>query len=149
MQGQLYIIFLSLLQPFQTFNYWQAAEKTLQFYDAQRNGYLPNDRTTCWRYHSFLQDKGENCEDLTGGWMDAGDFIKYNLPMSAATTMLALGGMYYKEHYLKAQLFDKLLYTIKSPLNYFMKCYINENLIYGQCGTGEVDHAYMSTPEDS
>lgn len=34
--------------------------------------------------------------------MDAGDFIKFNLPMSAATTMLALGGMYYKQQYIDA-----------------------------------------------
>ena len=34
--------------------------------------------------------------------MDAGDFIKFNLPMSAAVTMLALGGIYYKEEYENA-----------------------------------------------
>jgi hypothetical protein len=68
--------------------------------------------------------------------MDAGDFVKFNLPMSAAVTMLALGGIYYKAEYQSAQLFDKLLETLKWPLNYFMKCYINPTLIYAQCGTG-------------
>jgi len=77
-----------------------------------------------------LNDKGENCEDLTGGWMDAGDFVKFNLPMSSSVTLLGLGGIYYKSEYQSAQLFDKLLDTIKWPLDYFVKCYINDKLVY-------------------
>lgn len=111
-------------------DYWTALEKALQFYEAQRAGYLPS-RTTCYRFHAFLSDKGENCEDLTGGWMDAGDFVKFNLPMSSSATLLALAGIYYKPQFVTAQLFNKLLYTLKSPLDYFVKSYINDKLIYG------------------
>ena len=72
--------------------------------------------------------------------MDAAGFLKFNLPMSASTTLLAIGGIYYKKYYKKAKLYNKLLYTLKQPLTYFMKCYINDKLIYGQCGNGQIDH---------
>ena len=69
--------------------------------------------------------------------------------MSASATMLILGGMYYETEYKTAQLWDRLLDTVKWPLDYFMKSYINDKLVYGQCGNGDIDHAAWGRPEDS
>ena len=143
------LITIITTQTLQNHDYWSATEKSLHFYDAQRSGLLPQDRKTCWRFHSFLKDKGKNCENLTGGWNDAGDYIKFNLPMSSSTTMLILGAIYYKDYYTKAKLFSKLKDTIKWPLKYFMKCYINEKLVYAGCGDGLLDHAQVGTGEDN
>lgn len=81
--------------------------------------------------------------------MDGSSYVKYNLPMSSAVTMLALGGIYYKSSYEKAQLYNKLLETIQWPLDYFIKCYINKNLVYAQCGSGSEDLKDFNRPEDS
>lgn len=37
--------------------------------------------------------------------MDAGDFVKFNLPMSSSVTMLGLGGYYFMDEYKKAKLY--------------------------------------------
>jgi hypothetical protein len=43
---------------------------SLLFYEAQRSGKLPPDQKVTWRKDSALNDKGQNGEDLTGGYYD-------------------------------------------------------------------------------
>ena len=50
--------------------------------------------------------------------------------MGGSATMLALGGLYFREFYEEANLFDRLLEILKVPLDFFVKCYINDNEIY-------------------
>ncbi len=40
------------------------------FYEAQRSGKLPANQRVTWRKDSALNDKGNNGEDLTGGYYD-------------------------------------------------------------------------------
>ena len=35
--------------------------------------------------------------DLTGGWFDAGDHVKFGFPMAFTTTMLAWGAVEYRD----------------------------------------------------
>lgn len=44
--------------------------KSILFYEAQRSGKLPPDNRIPWRADSALHDRGDNGEDLTGGWYD-------------------------------------------------------------------------------
>lgn len=48
--------------------------KSIMFYRAQRSGKLPANNRIPWRGDSALNDRGQNGEDLTGGWYD-GRFI--------------------------------------------------------------------------
>jgi hypothetical protein len=48
---------------------------SLLFYEAQRSGNLPADQKVTWRKDSALNDKGQNGEDLTGGYYD-GEYSK-------------------------------------------------------------------------
>jgi len=59
------------------------------FYEFQRSGKLPENKRNNWRGDSALNDGADNGLDLTGGWYDAGDHVKFNLPMAYAVTMLA------------------------------------------------------------
>ena len=59
------------------------------FYEFQRSGILPDDQRDNWRGDSGLKDGSDVGVDLTGGWYDAGDHVKFNLPMSYTSTMLA------------------------------------------------------------
>lgn len=45
-------------------------EKSILFYEAQRSGKLPAANRVPWRGDSALNDRGNNGEDLTGGWYD-------------------------------------------------------------------------------
>ena len=51
------------------YNYDDVLHKIL-FYAAQRSRKLPVDNPIPWRTDSALKDRGDNGEDLTGGWYD-------------------------------------------------------------------------------
>mgnify|MGYP000415626804 CR=1 FL=1 len=53
-----------------TYDYAQVLQYSLLFYEAQRSGKLPPDQKVTWRKDSALNDKGQNGEDLTGGYYD-------------------------------------------------------------------------------
>ena len=81
------------------FNYGEALQKAIYFYEAQRSGRLPADNRVEWRGDSGLRDGADVGLDLTGGWYDAGDHVKFGLPMAASATMLAWGAVEYRDAY--------------------------------------------------
>lgn len=56
--------------------YKEVLRLSLLFYKAQRSGYLP-DNDVPWRKNSALEDKGQNGEDLTGGYYDGKKYFIY------------------------------------------------------------------------
>src|SRR5262245_1634355 len=81
-------------------NYCEALQKSLFFYEAQRSGALPATKRINWRGDSALQDGSDVGKDLTGGWYDAGDHVKFGLPMAASATLLAMGIVEYRSAYV-------------------------------------------------
>ena len=62
------------------YGFAEALDKSLLFYEAQRSGPLPlSDMRINWRKDSALDDKGDNNEDLTGGYYDGKKIIIYVL----------------------------------------------------------------------
>ncbi len=53
-----------------TYNLSEVLHLSNLFYEAQRSGDLPDNNRVPWRHDSALGDKGNNGEDLTGGWYD-------------------------------------------------------------------------------
>lgn len=72
-------------------NYGEALQKSIYFYEAQQSGVLPEWNRNEWRGDSALGDGSDNNVDLTGGWYDAGDHVKFGFPMASTATMLAWG----------------------------------------------------------
>ena len=62
----------------------------------------------------------------------AGDYVKFNFPMAGAMTLLAWGGIDFKEAYQATGQFEYLLKTVKWGTDYFIKCHISPNELYGQ-----------------
>jgi hypothetical protein len=52
------------------YDYREVLRASLLFYEAQRSGKLPPDQKVTWRKDSALNDRGQNGEDLTGGYYD-------------------------------------------------------------------------------
>ena len=131
-----------------TYDYNEALSKSILFYEAQRSGKLPANNRIPWRGDSALKDQGQMGEDLTGGWYDAGDHVKFNFPQAASVTVLAWGILRFWDGYLQAGELDNVLDSIKWPLEYLLKCHVAPNKFYAQVGNGHLDHAYWGRPED-
>ncbi|KVH91792.1 Carbohydrate binding domain CBM49 [Cynara cardunculus var. scolymus] len=76
-------------------NYGEALSKSILFFEAQRSGYLPGNQRVKWRGNSGLFDGKANGVDLVGGYYDAGDNVKFGLPMAFTVTMMAWSIMEY------------------------------------------------------
>ena len=134
------------------FNFAEVMQKSLYFYDAQRSGKLPDDFRVRWRGDSGLADGGDAGLDLTGGFHDAGDHVKFGLPMAFSLTMLAWGGVEYPDAYSETGQRTRLLDILKWGADYLMKCHVRNAdgstaAFYGQVGDGNADHAYWGRPE--
>ncbi|XP_063240582.1 endoglucanase E-4-like isoform X2 [Bacillus rossius redtenbacheri] len=130
------------------YNYKEVVQKSLLFYEAQRSGKLPSDQRVTWRKDSALHDKGANGEDLTGGYYDAGDFVKFGFQMSFTATILAWGLLDHQKGYEAAGSLSEGRKALKWALDYFLKAHVSENVFYAQAGSGVLDHNYWGRPED-
>jgi len=131
----------------QTFNYGEALQKSLFFYEAQRSGDLPSTNRVNWRGDSGMADGSDVGKDLTGGWYDAGDHVKFGLPMAASATMLAWGIVDYRNAYVQTGQLNTALDQLKWATDYFIKAHTAANELYGQVGAGGTDHAWWGPAE--
>nr|8IHW_A Chain A, Endoglucanase [Eisenia fetida] len=130
------------------YNYDEVLEKSILFYEAERSGRLPANNRIPYRGDSALGDQGNQGQDLTGGWYDAGDHVKFGFPMAFATTTLAWGILEFRDGYEAAGQYNLALDSIRWTLNYFLKAHVSDNEFYGQVGDANTDHAYWGRPED-
>jgi endoglucanase len=143
-------LFIALFAPqlfAQTFNYGEALQKSLFFYEAQRSGDLPATNRINWRGDSALQDGADVGRDLTGGWYDAGDHVKFGLPMAASASLLAMGIVEYRSAYVQTGQLNTALDELKWATDYFIKAHTAPNELYGQIGAGGTDHAWWGPAE--
>ena len=73
------------------YNYTEALDMSLLFYEAQRAGNWDTRSRVLWRGDSTLRDGCDVDADLTKGWFDAGDHVKFNFPMAFTATLLGWG----------------------------------------------------------
>jgi endoglucanase len=130
-----------------THNYGEALQKSIWFYEAQAAGRKPAWNRVSWRGDSALGDGGDVGRDLTGGWFDAGDHVKFGLPMAFSTTMLAWGAVDYRAAYSSSGQLTPLLNNLRWVNDYFIKAHPSANVLYGQVGNGGQDHAWWGPAE--
>ncbi|MFA0813595.1 glycoside hydrolase family 9 protein [Microbulbifer epialgicus] len=124
-----------------TVNYGEALQKSIYFYEAQQSGVLPPWNRVEWRGDSTLDDGADNNVDLSGGWYDAGDHVKFGFPMASAATMLAWGVVDYPQAYSQSGQIGHIKNNLRYIADYFVKAHPSPNILYGQVGTGSGDHA--------
>ncbi len=130
------------------YNYGEALQKAILFYELQRSGDIDeaNARTN-WRGDSGMNDGADAGVDLTGGLYDAGDNVKFNLPMAYTTSVLAWSVYEYKDAYEKSGQLEYILDTLKWVNDYLMKCHPEDDVYYYQVGDGNRDHAWWGAAE--
>ena len=129
------------------YNYGEALQKSILFYELQRSGKLP-DTTRCnWRGDSGLNDGSDAGLDLTGGWYDAGDNVKFNLPMAYTASMLGWSILQDSSAYRESGQLAYAMANIKWANDYFIKCHPEDEVYYYQVGDGNQDHSYWGAAE--
>ncbi|KAG6787244.1 hypothetical protein NC652_007336 [Populus alba x Populus x berolinensis] len=141
-------IFLSLNTRTLAFDYGDALRKSLLYFEAQRSGRLPYNQRVTWRHHSGLTDGLEQGVDLVGGYYDAGDHVKFGLPMAFTVTMLSWNVIEFQHQIAVAGELEHALEAIKWGTDYFIKAHTSPNVLWAEVGDGDTDHYCWQRPED-
>lgn len=121
-------------------NYAEALQKSLYFYECQQAGPLPEWNRVEWRADSTMDDF------ITGGWYDAGDHVKFNLPMAYSASMIAWGLYQYPEGIEKCGEMTNYVNNLTFALDYFVACDLGDEVVY-QVGNGQDDHSWWGPAE--
>lgn len=137
--------------PTGEFNYLEALQKSWLLYMANRSGPMGTDNIIEWRSDSTVNDGKDVGKDLSGGYFDAGDHIKFTQPMTYSINLLAWSGVDYRESYQQAGQLDELLAAVKWGTDYFLKCHESNGSstarFWVQVGD-KSDHDFWVPPEE-
>ncbi|KAL5571749.1 hypothetical protein UlMin_021346 [Ulmus minor] len=128
-------------------NYRDALAKSILFFQGQRSGSLPTTQQLAWRSTSALNDGRLANVDLSGGYYDAGDNVKFNFPMAFTTTMLSWNTLEYGKK-MGPQL-PPARAAIRWATDYLLKCSrATPGKLYVGVGDPNKDHSCWERPED-
>ncbi|KAJ7964806.1 Endoglucanase [Quillaja saponaria] len=125
-----------------------ALSKSILYFESQRSGRLPYNQRVTWRDHSGLTDGLEQGVDLVGGYYDAGDQVKFGLPMAFTVTMLSWSLIEYCQQIADAGELEHTMEAIKWGTDYFIKAHTSPNVLWAEVGDGDTDHYCWQRPED-
>ncbi|KAL0312465.1 UNVERIFIED_CONTAM: Endoglucanase 6 [Sesamum radiatum] len=129
-------------------DYGQALSKSILFFEAQRSGYLPRNQRVQWRGNSGLSDGKISGVDLVGGYYDAGDNVKFGLPMAFTITMMSWSILEYGRQMGASGELGHALDAVKWGTDYLIKAHPEPYVLYGEVGDGNTDHYCWQRPED-
>lgn len=100
----------------------------------------------------YLDPDGNGSVDLTGGWHDAGDHVKFGLPGSYSASTVGWGYYEFRDAYIETGLQEHVEDELRWINDYFLKAtFLDENddvVAYCyQVGEGNNDHNYWCAPE--
>nr|DAD28043.1 TPA_asm: hypothetical protein HUJ06_029511 [Nelumbo nucifera] len=144
----LWFSLLLLSQGVASVDYASALTKSLLYYEAQRSGNLPPNQRVQWRGNSGLQDGKDAGIDLVGGYYDAGDNVKFGFPMAFTVTMLSWSAVEFGAELSAKKELKHALDAIKWGTDYLIKAHPQPDVLYGEVGDGNSDHACWMRPED-
>lgn len=120
--------------------YVKLLNHSIMFFEAQRSGKLPDDNRISWRHDSALTDGSDVDHDLSGGYYDAGDYLKFTFPLSYTTFMLCWGGTDYIQGYQLANQTKYLRDQVKWATDWLIKAHPSPSTLFVQVGDVEIDN---------
>ena len=129
------------------FNYTDAFAKSIMYYEASWCGPDAGKNRLAWRGPCHTEDGKDVGLDLTGGFHDAGDHVKFGLPQVYAASTLGWAYYEFKDAFVSKGQDGYMLNILKHFTDYFLKCFPNDNTFHYQCGDGTTDHSYWGPPE--
>ncbi len=148
------------------YNYAKALQESLYFYDANMCGTGVDENCgLSWRGDCHTEDANVSVSvngttyqvDVSGGFHDAGDHVKFGQPQGYAATALGMSYYEFKDAYTELGQTEHL----KTITNYFCD-YLKRSTVYSdnvnktggvvafcyQVGEGNADHGYWGAPEN-
>lgn len=167
-----FLAFMPNAQAATYYNYAEALQKSIYFYDAEKCG-PGSAKHLEWRgdchvedakypvselpasvsaYRSLMDPDGDGFVDLSGGFHDAGDHVRFGLPQSYSFSTLAWGFYEFRSAFTQIGEEDHML----EILRWFSDCYFrtiwrdSSGNVVAFCymvGEGSADHTYWGPPE--
>jgi endoglucanase len=132
------------------FNYAEATQKAILFFDANRSGKVGDNRFK-WRGDATLNDGKDVGRDLTGGYYDAGDHIFFTQPMGFTLSTLAWAIVDYRKSFSDMGQLDDALRALRYGTDWVLKAHVTDSNgtkeFWTQVGEGGEDHGYWGPPE--
>jgi len=131
------------------YNYGEALQKSMFFYEVQQAGKLPEWNSVPWRADSMVNEDGEETDVCKGGWFDAGDHFKFTLTNAYSASVLAWGYLAYKDTVDKLGMGETYRNNVQWGLDYLMQCDRGDKIIgtIGDFTGGSTDHNIWCSAE--
>ncbi|CAO2175561.1 unnamed protein product [Urochloa humidicola] len=129
-------------------NYHGALAKSILFFKGQRSGRLPANHRVKWRGDSALNDGQAENVNLTGGYYDAGDNVKFGFPMAFSVTLLGWSAVEFHDEVAAAGQLRYLRSAVKWGADFLLRAHTSPTTLYTQVGDGNADHQCWERPED-
>lgn len=104
------------------------------------------------QYKDILDPDGDGYIDVSGGFHDAGDHVKFGMPENYSAATLGWGYYEFRDSYAKTGQDDHIETILRYFNDYLMKCTFRDKNgdVIAHCyqvGDGDIDHAYWNAPE--
>ena len=101
---------------------------------------------------SILDPDGDGTVDLSGGFHDAGDHVKFGLPQAYSAGTIAWGMYEFKDAFVATGTWAHAMDEMRWFTDYFLRSLFTDSAgnvvaFNYQVGDGSVDHAYWGPPE--
>ncbi len=159
-------------------NYAEALQKSLYFYDAEKSGPGISGGRLTWRGDSetvdmavpmneemtnmsaefiqankaVLDPDGDGTVDVSGGYHDAGDHVKFGLPQTYSSSTLEWALYEFKEAFVRIGEYDHMVELMRWFSDYYLRSTFRNSAgdvvaFCYQVGEGSVDHNFWGPPE--
>ncbi len=122
------------------YNYAEALQKSMFFYEVQQSGVLPEWNNVPWRADSMVDESGKDTDKVPGGWYDAGDHFKFTLTNAYSVSLLAWGYLEYTDAVKNAGLDELYKNNMKFAMDYVRDCDLGGGEMVGTIGDSGMDH---------
>ena len=103
-------------------------------------------------HREVLDPDGDGCIDVSGGFHDAGDHVKFGLPQSYSGATLGWGYYEFRDSYVNVGEQQHMEDILRHFNDYFLRCTFRDDdgkvvAFCYQVGDGAADHCYWGCPE--